>query len=75
MQTAEGKLNLFVGIDRTSKFAVTLLVYRADRRLGWESLEHLLKAVPYRIHTILPDNVLGKEATARFGQQVSMRRQ
>ena len=32
VQTAEGKLYLFVGIDRTSKFAVTQLVDKADRR-------------------------------------------
>jgi IS30 family transposase len=56
VQTAEGKLYLFVGIDRTSKFAVTQLVNKADRRTAWEFLEHLLKAVPYRIHTILTDN-------------------
>ena len=56
VQTAEGKLYLFVGIDRTSKFAVTQLVDKADRRTAWEFLEHLLKAVPYRIHTILTDN-------------------
>jgi hypothetical protein len=56
VQTAEGKLYLFVGIDRTSKFAVTQLVDKADRRTAWEFLEHLLKAVPYPIHTILTDN-------------------
>jgi IS30 family transposase len=56
VQTAEGKLYLFVGIDRTSKFAVTQLVDKADRRTAWEFLEHLLKAVPYRIRTILTDN-------------------
>jgi hypothetical protein len=56
VHTAEGKLCLFVGIDRTSKFAVTQLVDKADRRTAWEFLEHLLKAVPYRIHTILIDN-------------------
>ncbi len=50
VQTAEGKLYLFVGIDRTSKFAVTQLVDKADRRTAWEFLEHLLEAVPYRIH-------------------------
>jgi transposase InsO family protein len=56
VQTAERKLYLFVGIDRTSKFAATQLVDKADRRTAWEFLEHLLKAVPYRIHTILTDN-------------------
>jgi hypothetical protein len=38
VQTAEGKLYLFVGIDRTSKFAVTQLVDKADRRTAWSSL-------------------------------------
>lgn len=52
---AEGKLYLFVAIDRTSKFAVTQLVDTADRRTAWEFLEHLLQAVPRRIHTILTD--------------------
>jgi hypothetical protein len=45
VQTAEGKLYLFVGIDRTSKFAFTQLVDKADKRTEWEFLEHLLKAV------------------------------
>ena len=57
VQTVEGKLYLFVAIDRTSKFAVTQLVEKADRKTAWEFLEHLLEAVPYRIHTILTDNI------------------
>jgi transposase InsO family protein len=56
LRTAEGKLYLFVAIDRTSKFAVARLVDKADRRTAWEFLEALLEAVPYRIHTILTDN-------------------
>jgi transposase InsO family protein len=56
VQTGEGKLYLFVAIDRTSKFAVTQLVDTADRKTAWEFLEHVLAAVPYRIHTILTDN-------------------
>src|SRR3546814_3840350 len=55
-RSAEGKLYLFVAIDRTSKFAVTQLVDKADRRTAWEFLEQLLRAVPYKIHTILTDN-------------------
>ena len=57
-QTAEGKLFLFVGIDRTSKFAVTQLVGKADRKTAWEFLQHMLEAVPYQVHTVLTDNVL-----------------
>jgi hypothetical protein len=56
VQTVECRLYVFVGIDRTSKFAVTQLVDKADRKAAWEFLKHLLKAVPYRIHTILTDN-------------------
>jgi len=71
VQTAKGKLDLFVGIDHTSKFAVTQLVDKADRRTAWEFLEHLLKAVPYRIHTILTDNpVLSEvEGGIQFAEQ------
>ena len=56
VQTAEGKLYLFVAIDRTSKFTVTQLIDKADRKTAWEFLEHLLSVVPCRIHTILTDN-------------------
>ena len=54
--TNEGKLYLFVAIDRTSKFAVAQLVDKANRKTAWEFLEKVLEAVPYRIHTILTDN-------------------
>lgn len=56
VRTEEGKLHLFVAIDRTSKFAVAQLVEKANRKTAWEFLEHLLESVPYRIHTILTDN-------------------
>ena len=56
VQTAEGKLYLFAGVGRTSKFAVTQLVEKADRKTAWEFLQHMLEAVPYRVHTILTDN-------------------
>ena len=41
-QTAEGKLCLFVNIDRTSKFAVTQLFKKAEPMTGWEFMEPLL---------------------------------
>ncbi len=56
VHTAEGRLYLFVAIDRTSKFAVAQLVEKADRRTAWEFLEAVLEAVPYKIHIILTDN-------------------
>ncbi len=61
VQTAEDKLFLFVGIDRTSKFAVAQLVATADRKTAWEFLQHMLEAVPYQVHTVLTDNVLCRQ--------------
>ena len=43
---------LFVGIDRTGKFAVTQLVDKADRKTAWEFLQYMLEAVPYH-HRII----------------------
>lgn len=56
VRTAEGKLYLFVAIDRTSKFAFVELVERADMRAAAAFLQALIAAVPYRIHTVLTDN-------------------
>jgi transposase-like protein len=56
VQTAAGKLYLFVAIDRTAKFAVAQLVATADRKTAWKFLQHLLEVVPYRVHTMLADN-------------------
>ena len=58
VQTAEGELYLFAAIDRTSNCAVTQLVAMGDRKTAWEFLEHVLTAVPDRIHTILTDHGL-----------------
>ncbi len=44
VQTAEGKLCLFVGIDRTAKFVAARLVATADRRTAWEFLQPMLEA-------------------------------
>ena len=56
VQTAEGKLYLFVAIDRTSKFAFAQLVEKATRRVAGDFLRALAAAVPYKIHTVLTDN-------------------
>jgi hypothetical protein len=56
VRTAEGRLYLFVAIDRTSKFALTELHDKATRRVAADFLLHLIKAVPYKIHTVLTDN-------------------
>ena len=51
VQTEEGKLYLFVAIDRTSKFTHVEVFDQATRPLAVEFLRHLIAAVPYRIHT------------------------
>ena len=56
MRTAEGKLHLFVAIDRTTKFAFVQLHVKATTRVAGDFLRALIRAVPYRIHTILTDN-------------------
>jgi transposase InsO family protein len=56
VRTAEGKLHLFVAIDRTSKFAYVELHERAPRSTAKQFLLNLIKAVPYKIHTVLTDN-------------------
>jgi transposase InsO family protein len=56
VRTKEGKLHLYVGIDRTSKFAFAQLHEKADRPTAVTFLEALIEAVPYDLHTILTDN-------------------
>lgn len=56
MQTAEGKLYLFVAIDRTSKFAFVRLVQKAGKMAAAQFLRDLIAAAPYPIHTVLTDN-------------------
>ncbi len=56
LRTQEGKLYLFVAIDRTSKFAVAQRVEKANRKTARKFLEHLLEVVPYKIPTNLTDN-------------------
>ena len=56
VQTAQGKLFLFVAIDRTSKFAFAKLAEKANRMTASAFLTALIEAVPYKIHTVLTDN-------------------
>jgi len=56
VQTNEGKLYLYVAIDRTSKFAFVQLVKKTGRTSASAFLEALIMAVPYKIHTVLTDN-------------------
>ncbi len=56
VQTAEGKLRLFVAIGRTSKFAFVKLEESANIHTAAAFLKALVEAVPYKVHTVLTDN-------------------
>jgi transposase InsO family protein len=67
VQTEEGKLHMFVAVDRTSKFAFAELHPRATRTIANGFLDNLIKAVPYKIHTVFTDN--GIQFTKREGTE------
>jgi hypothetical protein len=54
--TEEGKLFLFVAVDRTTKYACGGLVKKATGAAAGAFLDELAAAVPYQIHTVLTDN-------------------
>ncbi len=56
VHTEQGRLYLFVAVDRTSKFAFVELHEKATRRVAGDFLRHLVAAVPYKVHTVLTDN-------------------
>lgn len=56
VRVGEGKLHLFVAIDRTSKFAFARLSEKANTTAAIAFLEALVEAVPYRIEIVLTDN-------------------
>ena len=55
-RTEDGKLYMFVAIDRTSKFVFVELYEKAGKINAAKFLRHLIKACPYKIHTIPTDN-------------------
>jgi transposase InsO family protein len=52
VRTEEGKLYLFVAIDRTAKFAFVALHEKADRPTAACFLKDLISAVPYPVHIV-----------------------
>lgn len=54
--TAEGKLYLFVAIDRTSKVAYAELHENAKRGTAADFLRAVIAIFPYYLHTVLTDN-------------------
>ena len=53
VRTAQGKLYLYVAIDRTSKFAYAELHKSQTKMIAAEFLRNLIKAVPYKIHKVM----------------------
>ena len=56
VRTEDGKLHMFVAIDRVSKFAFAELHERATRRAAADFPRRLIDALPYKIHTVLTDH-------------------
>ena len=56
VRTEEGKLFLFIAIDRTSKLAFARLVEKANTTTAVAFLNELVEAVPDKIDVVLTDN-------------------
>ena len=56
VRTGEGKKDLFVAIDRTSKFVVARLFDSMKQCDAAKFLRYVIEKIPYKIHTILTDN-------------------
>lgn len=56
VRIAEGRLYMFVAIDRTSKFAFVELHREAKQRTAGDFLRRLIEAVPHKLHTVLTGN-------------------
>ena len=56
MRTEQDRLYLLVAIDRTSKFAFVELHEKVTTGIAGDFLRALIKAVPYKVHTVLTDH-------------------
>ena len=56
LRLAQGKLNMFLAIDRVSKFTYVEFRDDATKMNGAEFLRSVVEAFPYAIHTLLTDN-------------------
>ena len=56
VRTGEGKLYLFIAIDRTSKIAFARLVEKANTVTATTFLDELVEVIPYKINIVLTDN-------------------
>jgi transposase-like protein len=56
LRLAEGKINMFLAIDRVSKFTYVEFHENTGKMNGADFLRNVVKAFPYKIHTVLTDN-------------------
>src|SRR5215213_9893308 len=56
LRLAEGKLHMFLAIDRVSKFTHVAFLDANTKLNGAAFLREVVQAFPYRIHTVLTDN-------------------
>ena len=56
LRLAQGKLNMFLAIDRFSTFTYVEFRDDAAKMNGADFLRGVIKAFPYKIHTVLTDN-------------------
>ena len=75
VRTEQGKIDMFVAIDRTSKFAVVELYKKATITVAREFLLRLIAAVPYKIHTVLTDNGIQFTTPSAGGSAVPLIRE
>ncbi len=71
VRTEEGRLYLFVAIDRTNKFAFVELHEKATTQVSGDFLRHLIAVVPYKVHTVLTDNGIHFTTPGAGGSAVS----
>jgi transposase InsO family protein len=62
-----------VAIDRTTKFAFVELLDKANRVTASAFLTALIKAVPYKIHTVLTDNGIQFSLPPRYADDPTAR--
>ena len=56
LRHADGKLIMFLAIDRVSKFSYVEFKDSAGKMEGATFLDAVIEAFPYKIHTVLTDN-------------------
>ena len=72
VHTEQGKLYMFVAIDRTSKFAFVELHENSKTATSRDFLLRLIEAVPYKIHTVLTDNGIQSTTPGGGGSAVPL---